>query len=109
MLRTYNPATDPDWRIADGYTDPDLVFGPEAWCGTEGCTLDNLCQHCTQDPDGFESDGMTADTEFGPVDLVAVERALAGERITLTRAEHRYIAALVRAHLAVRPVAHKAA
>lgn len=109
MLRTYNPATDPDRRIAEGYTDPDLVFGPEAWCDTEGCTLDHLCETCTQDCDGFVSDGMTADTEFGTVDLVAVERALAGERITLTRAERRYIAALVRAHLAVRPCTRKAA
>ena len=51
----------------------------------------------------IESDGLTVDTRHGPVDLVAVERALAGERLYLTRAEHKYVAALVRAHLAVYP------
>jgi hypothetical protein len=57
-----------------------------------------------------ESDGLTLDTPHGPVDLVAVERALAGERLHLTYAEHRHVAALVRAHLAVYPSnRHKAA
>jgi hypothetical protein len=49
------------------------------------------------------SDGLTIDTPHGPVDLVAVDRALAGERLHLTYAEHKYIAALIRAHLAVYP------
>jgi hypothetical protein len=49
------------------------------------------------------SDGLTIDTPHGPVDLVAVDRALAGERLHLTYAEHKYVAALIRAHLAVYP------
>ncbi len=49
------------------------------------------------------SDGLTIDTPHGSVDLVAVDRALAGERLHLTYAEHKYIAALIRAHLAVYP------
>ncbi|MBS2966729.1 hypothetical protein KGA66_27075 [Actinocrinis puniceicyclus] len=61
----------------------------------------------TRPPSGFdpaiESDGLTLDTEHGPVDLVAVQRALSGERLHLTRAEHKYVAALIRAHLAVYP------
>jgi hypothetical protein len=59
--------------------------------------------------DRLPSDGLTLDTSAGPVDLVAVQRALDGERLHLTRAEHRYIAALVRAHLTVRPVNRKEA
>lgn len=66
-----------------------------------------------QRPDLFDasiaSDGLTVDTPHGPVDLIAVERALAGERLYLTRAEHKYVAALVRAHLAVYPSHRKAA
>lgn len=54
------------------------------------------------DPE-IASDGLTIDTAHGPVDLVAVERALAGERLHLTRAEHKYVAALIRARLAVYP------
>lgn len=39
------------------------------------------------------SDGLTVDTPLGPVDLVAVKRALAGDdRIRLTGAEHAWIA-----------------
>ena len=64
-------------------------------------------------PDLFDasvaSDGLTVDTEHGPVDLIAVQRALAGDRLYLTRAEHKYVAALVRAHLAVYPAHRKAA
>ncbi len=64
-------------------------------------------------PDLFDasiaSDGLTVDTEYGPVDLIAVQRALAGDRLYLTRAEHKYVAALVRAHLAVYPSHRKAA
>jgi hypothetical protein len=51
----------------------------------------------------IESDGLTLDTPHGSVDLVAVERALSGEHIHLTYAEHRYVAALVRTHLARYP------
>ena len=58
--------------------------------------------------DRIESDGLTLDTPDGPVDLVAVERALSGERLHLTRAEHKYVAALVHAHLAVYPSNRKA-
>ncbi len=43
------------------------------------------------------------------MDLIAVERALAGDRLHLTRAEHKYVAALVHAHLAVYPTHRKAA
>ncbi|MBS2962099.1 hypothetical protein KGA66_03500 [Actinocrinis puniceicyclus] len=57
--------------------------------------------------DRIPSDGLTLDTPAGPVDLVAVQRALDGERLHLTRAEHRYIAAQVRAHLTVRPANRK--
>ena len=64
-------------------------------------------------PDLFDasvpSDGLTVDTEYGPVDLIAVDRALAGDRLYLTRAEHKYVAALIRAHLAVYPSHRKAA
>jgi hypothetical protein len=60
------------------------------------------------DPE-IESDGLTIDTAHGPVDLVAVQRALSGERLHLTRAEHKYVAALVAAHLAVYPHRRKAA
>lgn len=49
------------------------------------------------------SDGLTVDTPYGPVDLIAVGRALGGERVYLTRAEHHYVAARVRAGLAVYP------
>lgn len=55
-----------------------------------------------EDPQ-IPSDGLTLDTEHGPVDLVAIQRALAGRPVQLTRAEHRYIAALIRNHLARRP------
>ncbi|HVT68880.1 MAG TPA: hypothetical protein VHF26_14105 [Trebonia sp.] len=54
------------------------------------------------DPD-TPSDGLTLDTPHGPVDLIAVQRALAGRPVELTRAEHRYIAALIRNHQARRP------
>jgi hypothetical protein len=53
----------------------------------------------TAPEDPIPSDGLTLDTPHGPVDLVAVERALTGERLHLTRAEHRYIAALLDTHL----------
>jgi hypothetical protein len=55
----------------------------------------------TPDPE-TESDGLTLDTAHGPVDLVAVERAMAGERLHLTRAERRYIADLLDRHLSPR-------
>ncbi len=68
---------------------------------------------CRPHPDAFDpevaSDGLTVDTPHGPVDLIAIERALAGQRLHLTRAEHKYVAALVRAHLAVYPANRKAA
>jgi hypothetical protein len=57
----------------------------------------------------IESDGLTIDTAHGPVDLVAVQRYLNGERLHLTRAEHSYIKALVAARLAVYPSSRKAA
>lgn len=56
-----------------------------------------------EDPAPVGSDGLTIDTDFGPVDLVAIDRALNGERLHLTRGEHRYIAALIDAHLARYP------
>jgi hypothetical protein len=56
-----------------------------------------------------ESDGLTVDTPHGPVDLVAVDRALAGEQLHLTRAEHKYIAALFSACMAIRPCDQEAA
>lgn len=37
------------------------------------------------------SDGLTLDTASGPVDLVAIDRAFAGHRVTLTRAETAYL------------------
>jgi hypothetical protein len=49
------------------------------------------------------SDGLTLDTDHGPVDLVAVQRALSGRPVQLTRAERRYIAALIRNHQARYP------
>jgi hypothetical protein len=57
----------------------------------------------------IESDGLTIDTAHGPVDLVAVQRYLTGERLHLTRAEHGYIKALVAARRAVYPSNRKAA
>jgi hypothetical protein len=49
------------------------------------------------DPDeqwdaGIESDGLTLDTELGPVDLVAVQHALWGLPVSLTVAEQAWIA-----------------
>lgn len=38
------------------------------------------------------SDGLTLDTERGPVDLVAVQRALDGHQVELTEAEWTYLA-----------------
>ena len=55
------------------------------------------------EPETVGSDGLTIDTDFGSVDLVAIERALSGERLELTRAEHHYIATLIRTHLARHP------
>ncbi len=52
--------------------------------------------------DRVPSDGLTLDTPDGPVDLVAVERALAGERIALTYAERAYTARLFKT-----PVHHR--
>ena len=40
------------------------------------------------------SDGLTLDTAAGPVDLVAIERALSGAHIDLTHAERAYLDAL---------------
>jgi hypothetical protein len=42
------------------------------------------------DPE-IESDGLTIDTARGPVDLVAVQRALDGHPIELTEAEWTYL------------------
>jgi hypothetical protein len=72
-------------------------------------TLDRSAVAAVLFDPSIESDGLTIDTAYGPVDLVAVQRALAGERLHLTRAEYRYIAALVAAHLAVYPSHRKAA
>jgi hypothetical protein len=38
------------------------------------------------------SDGLTLDTDLGPVDLVAVARAKAGHRVELTEAELTHLA-----------------
>lgn len=38
-----------------------------------------------------DSDGMTIDTERGPVDLVAIEQARAGRPVQLTAAETAYL------------------
>lgn len=45
------------------------------------------------------SDGLTLDTDRGPVDLVAVLRALAGQPVPLTVADARYAVSLL-------PVSH---
>ena len=37
------------------------------------------------------SDGLTLDTPFGPVDTVAIERALSGRPVDLTAAEVAYL------------------
>jgi hypothetical protein len=69
-------------------------------------TLHNLIRATDpdiEDPASVGSDGLTIDTDFGPVDLVAIDRALNGERLRLTRGEHHYIAALIHAHLAHYP------
>lgn len=42
------------------------------------------------------SDGLTIDTVFGPVDLIAVKRALEHRPVELTDAETRYVARLRR-------------
>ena len=57
----------------------------------------------------IESDGQTIDTPAGPVDLVAVERAMTGERLHLTRAEHHYIDTLITTHLTASTSGRKAA
>lgn len=41
------------------------------------------------------SDGLTLDTDRGPVDLVAVLRALAGQPVPLTVADARYAVSLL--------------
>lgn len=41
---------------------------------------------------GIESDGLTLDTELGPVDMVAVQHALWGRPVSLTVAEQAWIA-----------------
>jgi len=55
------------------------------------------------------SDGLTVDTELGPVDLVAVVRKLAGRPVELTWAERKYAAALRRQRQAARVANRKAA
>lgn len=53
-----------------------------------------------------ESDGLTIDTDLGPVDLVAIERARSGRPVDLTAAEVAYLFAQLPATLpAARPVA----
>ncbi|SRR5579884_847420 len=57
------------------------------------------------DPD-VDSDGLTVDTDLGPVDLVAIERARAGRPVDLTAAEVAYLLAhLPGTYAAARPVA----
>jgi hypothetical protein len=41
------------------------------------------------------SDGATLDTPYGPVDLVAVTRALTGQAVPLTRADAAYAISLL--------------
>lgn len=53
--------------------------------------------------DRVPSDGLTLDTPAGPVDLVAVDRALSGERIELTTAEHAYVHTLITKRMTARP------
>ncbi len=55
------------------------------------------------------SDGLTLDTPQGPVDLVAVQRKLAGRPVELTWAERRYAAAIRRQRQAARAAHRKAA
>lgn len=43
------------------------------------------------------SDGLTTDTPFGPVDLVAIERARAGRPVALTPAERHHLHTLLAA------------
>lgn len=50
--------------------------------------------HAAYDP-AIPSDGATLDTEHGPVDLVAVLRALAGQPVPLTVADARYAVTLL--------------
>lgn len=61
------------------------------------------------DPDESDpvaSDGLTLDTDLGPVDLVAIERARTGWPVALTAAEVAYLFAELPATLpAARPVA----
>lgn len=40
------------------------------------------------------SDGLTIDTVFGPVDLIAVQHALEHRPVDLTAAERKYVARL---------------
>ena len=52
------------------------------------------------------SDGLTLDTALGPVDLVAIERALSGRPVDLTAAEVAYLfASLPATRAAAVPVA----
>lgn len=52
------------------------------------------------------SDGLTLDTDLGPVDLVAIDRVLHGRPVDLTAAEVAYLFTVLPATLpAARPVA----
>ncbi len=53
--------------------------------------------------DRVPSDGLTLDTLAGPVDLVAVQRALAGEHVELTTAELAYTNTLISQQMTARP------
>lgn len=53
------------------------------------------------DPD-VASDGLTIDTPTGPIDLVAIDRALAGRRVALTPTERHYAVTLARTTAALR-------
>lgn len=57
---------------------------------------------------GITSDGLTLDTEFGPVDRVVIERALRddGHTVVMTEAEFAYLLTVLPPTLtAARPVA----
>lgn len=51
-----------------------------------------------------ESDGLTIDTPTGPVDLIAIDRALAGRRVALTPAERDYAVSIARTVAELRAV-----
>jgi hypothetical protein len=94
---------DPSMTVTDTMTLPsaDDLCDPDALTasGSQPSTAS------LYDPD-VASSGLTLDTELGPVDLVAVERARAGRPVDLTAAEVAHLLeTLPRSYAAARPVA----